>query len=55
MAEPRLTLVIGGARSGKRRHAEALVTGGPAPWPYLATAEVPERRDAPPPPAGSLR
>jgi adenosylcobinamide kinase/adenosylcobinamide-phosphate guanylyltransferase len=40
MAEPRLTLVIGGARSGKRRHAEALVTGRPAPWLYLATAEV---------------
>jgi adenosylcobinamide kinase/adenosylcobinamide-phosphate guanylyltransferase len=40
MAEPRLTLVIGGARSGKSRHAEALVTGRSVPWLYLATAEV---------------
>lgn len=40
MAEPRLTLVLGGARSGKSRHAEALVTAHPAPWLYLATAEA---------------
>lgn len=34
-----LTLVIGGARSGKSRYAESLVTVRPAPWIYVATAE----------------
>ena len=37
---PRLTLVLGGARSGKSRHAEALVTAAPSPWIYVATAEA---------------
>jgi adenosylcobinamide kinase/adenosylcobinamide-phosphate guanylyltransferase len=32
--------VLGGARSGKSRHAEALVAGLPAPWLYLATAQA---------------
>jgi adenosylcobinamide kinase/adenosylcobinamide-phosphate guanylyltransferase len=34
-----LTLVLGGARSGKSRHAEAIVTTLPAPWFYIATGE----------------
>lgn len=37
---PRLTLVLGGARSGKSRHAEALVTALPPPWAYIATAQA---------------
>lgn len=37
---PRLTLVLGGARSGKSRHAEVLVTACPPPWTYVATAQA---------------
>ncbi|MGO4333359.1 bifunctional adenosylcobinamide kinase/adenosylcobinamide-phosphate guanylyltransferase [Labrys sp. KB_33_2] len=40
MSQPRLTLVLGGARSGKSRHAENLISAHPAPWTYIATAET---------------
>jgi adenosylcobinamide kinase / adenosylcobinamide-phosphate guanylyltransferase len=39
-AGAKLTLVIGGARSGKSRYAERLIESEPAPWIYLATAEA---------------
>src|SRR3569833_147020 len=39
-ALPQLTLVLGGARSGKSRHAEGLVTATPSPWIYIATAQA---------------
>ena len=32
--------ILGGARSGKSRHAEALVQARPAPWSYIATAQA---------------
>jgi adenosylcobinamide kinase / adenosylcobinamide-phosphate guanylyltransferase len=37
---PPLTLVIGGARSGKSRYAEGLIAALPPPWIYVATAEA---------------
>ncbi len=35
-----VTFVLGGARSGKSAHAEALVMAHPAPWRYIATAQA---------------
>jgi len=35
-----LTLVLGGARSGKSRYAESLIAALPPPWAYVATAEA---------------
>jgi adenosyl cobinamide kinase/adenosyl cobinamide phosphate guanylyltransferase len=41
---PKLTFVLGGARSGKSRYAESLVAALPPPWKpiwnYVATAEA---------------
>jgi adenosyl cobinamide kinase/adenosyl cobinamide phosphate guanylyltransferase len=37
---PALTLVLGGARSGKSRYAESLVAALPPPWIYVATAQA---------------
>jgi adenosyl cobinamide kinase/adenosyl cobinamide phosphate guanylyltransferase len=34
------TFVLGGARSGKSRYAESLITALPPPWAYVATAEA---------------
>ena len=36
----RLTIIIGGARSGKSAHAELLVAKSPPPWTYVATAQA---------------
>jgi len=35
-----LTLILGGARSGKTRYAETLIKALPQPWTYVATAEI---------------
>jgi len=37
---PRLTFILGGARSGKSRHAELLLAQVPPPWRYIATAQA---------------
>ncbi len=43
---PRLTLVLGGARSGKSRYAESLIESRSGGWIYLATAEPGDREMA---------
>jgi adenosylcobinamide kinase / adenosylcobinamide-phosphate guanylyltransferase len=37
---PQLTLVLGGARSGKSRYAESMIAALPPPWIFVATAEA---------------
>jgi adenosylcobinamide kinase / adenosylcobinamide-phosphate guanylyltransferase len=36
----KLTLVLGGARSGKSRYGESVIAALPPPWLYVATAEA---------------
>ena len=40
LGSDRFTLVLGGARSGKSRHAEALTMARQPPWIYVATAQA---------------
>ncbi|GGA79425.1 adenosylcobinamide kinase/adenosylcobinamide phosphate guanyltransferase [Nitratireductor aestuarii] len=40
MSASHLSFVLGGARSGKSRHAESIITAYPAPWSYIATAQA---------------
>jgi adenosylcobinamide kinase/adenosylcobinamide-phosphate guanylyltransferase len=38
--QPKVSLLLGGARSGKSARAEALARALPPPWTYIATAEA---------------
>ncbi|MCP5080545.1 MAG: bifunctional adenosylcobinamide kinase/adenosylcobinamide-phosphate guanylyltransferase [Alphaproteobacteria bacterium] len=40
MTQPRLTLILGGARSGKSTHGESLADGHQGPLVYIATAQA---------------
>ena len=40
MPDGTLTFVVGGARSGKSRHAETLIERHEPPWTYVATAQA---------------
>jgi adenosylcobinamide kinase/adenosylcobinamide-phosphate guanylyltransferase len=40
VGDARLTLVLGGARSGKSRYAEGVITARAPPWIYVATAQA---------------
>lgn len=40
MTDRLTTLVLGGARSGKSTHAEAIISALPPPWVYVATAQI---------------
>ena len=42
MSAPRgsISLILGGARSGKSAHAETLIRAMPSPWIYCATAQA---------------
>ena len=35
-----MSLILGGARSGKSRYGETLIAAEPAPWIYIATADT---------------
>ena len=37
---PNITLILGGARSGKSRHAEEIVQALAPPWTYIATGQA---------------
>src|SRR5579862_4834651 len=37
---PKLTFVLGGARSGKSRYGESVIATLPPPWTYVATAQA---------------
>jgi adenosylcobinamide kinase/adenosylcobinamide-phosphate guanylyltransferase len=37
---PQVTVIIGGARSGKSHHAEQIMRALPPPWTYIATGQA---------------
>jgi adenosylcobinamide kinase / adenosylcobinamide-phosphate guanylyltransferase len=42
----KITLILGGARSGKSRYAESLIVKLPPPWVYVATAQAGDKEMA---------